>query len=94
MFARPPIFFSHSCLINDNIVEKVLSRETTVSHTLFPHDIMYNTVTAREDPVMKIERLSQDKIRIFLTYDDLTERGIKKRTCGGKFLKSTSCSAK
>ena len=27
---------------------------------------------------MKIERLSQDKIRIFLTYDDLTERGIKK----------------
>lgn len=39
---------------------------------------MYNTVTAREDPVMKIERLSQDKIRIFLTYDDLTERGIKK----------------
>lgn len=27
---------------------------------------------------MKIERLSQDKIRIFLTFDDLTERGIKK----------------
>ncbi|MEB3102796.1 genetic competence negative regulator [Ferviditalea candida] len=27
---------------------------------------------------MKIERLSQDKIRIFLTFDDLLERGIKK----------------
>lgn len=27
---------------------------------------------------MKIERLSHDKIRIFLTYDDLTERGIHK----------------
>lgn len=27
---------------------------------------------------MKIERLSQDKIRIFLTFDDLTERGIHK----------------
>ncbi|GIP37500.1 adapter protein MecA 2 [Paenibacillus sp. J31TS4] len=27
---------------------------------------------------MKIERLSSDKIRIFLTFDDLTERGIQK----------------
>ncbi|PYI54966.1 genetic competence negative regulator [Paenibacillus flagellatus] len=27
---------------------------------------------------MKIERLSVDKIRIFLTFDDLTERGIQK----------------
>lgn len=27
---------------------------------------------------MKIERLSQDKIRIFLTFDDLKERGIQK----------------
>jgi adapter protein MecA 1/2 len=27
---------------------------------------------------MKIERLSQDKIRIFLTFDDLIERGIQK----------------
>ncbi|CAM3570726.1 genetic competence negative regulator [Marinicrinis lubricantis] len=27
---------------------------------------------------MKIERLSQDKIRIFLTFEDLTERGIQK----------------
>jgi adapter protein MecA 1/2 len=27
---------------------------------------------------MKIERLSQDKLRIFLTFDDLTERGIQK----------------
>jgi len=27
---------------------------------------------------MKIERLSKDKIRIFLTFDDLTERGIQK----------------
>lgn len=27
---------------------------------------------------MKLERLSQDKIRIFLTFDDLTERGIQK----------------
>ncbi|WP_128894465.1 genetic competence negative regulator [Longirhabdus pacifica] len=27
---------------------------------------------------MKIERLSQDKIRIFLTFDDLVERGIQK----------------
>lgn len=27
---------------------------------------------------MKIERLSNDKIRIFLTFDDLTERGIQK----------------
>lgn len=27
---------------------------------------------------MKIERLGTDKIRIFLTFDDLTERGIKK----------------
>ncbi|MBD2861341.1 MULTISPECIES: genetic competence negative regulator [Paenibacillus] len=27
---------------------------------------------------MKIERLSLDKIRIFLTFDDLTERGIQK----------------
>ncbi|WP_058303809.1 genetic competence negative regulator [Gorillibacterium timonense] len=27
---------------------------------------------------MKIERLGVDKIRIFLTFDDLTERGIKK----------------
>lgn len=27
---------------------------------------------------MKIERLSQDKIRIFLTFDDLMERGIQK----------------
>ena len=29
-------------------------------------------------PDMKIERLSQDKIRIFLTFDDLLERGIQK----------------
>lgn len=27
---------------------------------------------------MKMERLSQDKIRIFLTFDDLSERGIQK----------------
>lgn len=27
---------------------------------------------------MKMERLSQDKIRIFLTFDDLSERGIEK----------------
>jgi adapter protein MecA 1/2 len=27
---------------------------------------------------MKMERLGQDKIRIFLTFDDLTERGIQK----------------
>ncbi len=27
---------------------------------------------------MKLERLGQDKIRIFLTFDDLTERGIQK----------------
>jgi adapter protein MecA 1/2 len=27
---------------------------------------------------MKIERLNQDKIRIFLTFDDLSERGIQK----------------
>ncbi|RKP57084.1 genetic competence negative regulator [Cohnella endophytica] len=27
---------------------------------------------------MRMERLSQDKIRIFLTFDDLTERGIQK----------------
>ncbi|NMO96948.1 genetic competence negative regulator [Paenibacillus lemnae] len=27
---------------------------------------------------MKIERLSQDKIRIFLTFDDLSDRGIQK----------------
>ena len=27
---------------------------------------------------MKIERLNQDKIRIFLTFDDLLERGIQK----------------
>lgn len=27
---------------------------------------------------MKIERLSQDRIRIFLTFDDLSERGIQK----------------
>lgn len=27
---------------------------------------------------MKIERLSSDKIRIFLTFDDLSERGIQK----------------
>lgn len=27
---------------------------------------------------MRIERLSQDKIRIFLTFDDLSERGIQK----------------
>ncbi|MCZ1268628.1 adaptor protein MecA, partial [Paenibacillus tundrae] len=27
---------------------------------------------------MKIERLSHDKIRIFLTFDDLSERGIQK----------------
>ncbi|GJM68198.1 hypothetical protein HMSSN036_04140 [Paenibacillus macerans] len=27
---------------------------------------------------MKIERLGQDKIRIFLTFDDLSERGIQK----------------
>jgi adapter protein MecA 1/2 len=33
---------------------------------------------SKEDPIMKIERLSQDKIRIFLTFDDLTERGIQK----------------
>jgi len=32
----------------------------------------------RGDPSMKIERLSQDKIRIFLTFDDLLERGIQK----------------
>jgi adapter protein MecA 1/2 len=32
----------------------------------------------KEDPGMKIERLSTDKIRIFLTFDDLTERGIQK----------------
>lgn len=32
----------------------------------------------KEDPVMRIERLSQDKIRIFLTFDDLSERGIQK----------------
>ena len=34
--------------------------------------------TEKEDPIMKIERLSQDKIRIFLTFDDLLERGIQK----------------
>ena len=27
---------------------------------------------------MKIERLSQDKIRVFLTFDDLSERGIQR----------------
>ncbi|MCG0314054.1 MAG: adaptor protein MecA, partial [Calditerricola sp.] len=27
---------------------------------------------------MRIERLSPDKIRFFLTFDDLTERGIAK----------------
>jgi adapter protein MecA 1/2 len=27
---------------------------------------------------MRVERLSQDKVRIFLTFDDLTERGIQK----------------
>lgn len=27
---------------------------------------------------MRVERLNQDKIRIFLTFDDLTERGIEK----------------
>ena len=27
---------------------------------------------------MRIERLGQDKIRIFLTFDDLSERGIQK----------------
>ena len=32
----------------------------------------------RGDASMKIERLSQDKIRIFLTFDDLLERGIQK----------------
>jgi adapter protein MecA 1/2 len=32
----------------------------------------------KEDPVMKIERLSTNKIRIFLTFDDLSERGIQK----------------
>jgi len=32
--------------------------------------------TKGEDPIMKMERLSQDKIRIFLTFDDLSERGI------------------
>lgn len=33
---------------------------------------------SKGDPIMKIERLSSDKIRIFLTFDDLTERGIQK----------------
>ena len=27
---------------------------------------------------MRVERLSQDKVRIFLTFDDLLERGIEK----------------
>src|SRR4051812_32760948 len=40
------------------------------------HNLLYPNV--KEDPVMKIERLSHDKIRIFLTFDDLTERGIQK----------------
>jgi adapter protein MecA 1/2 len=35
-------------------------------------------LSGKEDPAMKIERLSQDKIRIFLTFDDLMERGIHK----------------
>lgn len=39
----------------------------------------YSVITdARGNPFMKIERLSQDKIRIFLTFDDLMERGIQK----------------
>src|SRR5690606_26216031 len=40
--------------------------------------INYYIRLPREDPVMKIERLSPDKIRIFLTYDDLVDRGIQK----------------
>jgi adapter protein MecA 1/2 len=32
----------------------------------------------REGSCVKIERLSQDKIRIFLTFDDLSDRGIQK----------------
>jgi adapter protein MecA 1/2 len=38
---------------------------------------MLSTVV-EEDPIMKIERLSTDKLRIFLTFDDLVERGIQK----------------
>jgi adapter protein MecA 1/2 len=42
--------------------------------------VSYAVITdaAEEDPFMKIERLSTDKIRIFLTFDDLLERGIQK----------------
>ena len=36
---------------------------------------------------MKIERLSQDKIRIFLTSDDLNERGIQKEDIWGEIPK-------
>jgi adapter protein MecA 1/2 len=40
-----------------------------------------------EDPAMKLERLSHDKIRIFLTFDDLTERGIQKDDIWGEIPK-------
>lgn len=33
---------------------------------------------AKEGSFMRLERLNQDKIRIFLTFDDLLERGINK----------------
>jgi len=44
------------------------------------YEVSYAVITdaAKEDPVMKIERLSHNKIKIFLTFDDLLERGIQK----------------
>ncbi len=42
------------------------------------HCAVITTYVFKGDPIMKIERLSSDKIRIFLTFDDLTERGIQK----------------
>lgn len=47
------------------------------AHIIFYFIICYNR-SCKGGPVMKIERISQDKIRIFLTFDDLSERGIKR----------------
>lgn len=39
---------------------------------------------------MRLERLNYNKIKIFLTLDDLTDRGLTKKTSGRTHLKSTS----
>src|SRR5690606_38016040 len=45
---------------------------------IFKNHILLYVSVWRGGSSMRLERLNQDKIRIFLTFDDLLERGINK----------------